>query len=404
MKTIMITEEDPLVLKFYSNTLTKNDYQTISALNADDTLKKLKIYRPDLLLISLSASGTKESSFLASIQKIAYHLPVILLTGKTSLDNQPQHLHGNSQIYRCLATPVNKQDLLNAVYQVLLETANLNMEQREFAGCYIESMIEIGGSGVVYKGKLGNNAIAIKILPPTMIQQDHQIVRFQREAKIMPQLRHPNIIEILKIGYEDSMPFIVMAYFSGETLHKILQKQQFFSLEETIHIVIQIAQGLKVPHSYGIIHRDIKPSNILYNKAKKSIKIIDFGIAKEINDDQTVTGKNQIVGTPDYMSPEQCQNQTLDEASDIYSLGITIYQMLTGELPFSKKNSVRTMMAHLHEPLSWPANPVQKIPLEIQKIVEKMLEKKRQNRYSAMDSLIEDLQSISDALFSKKIR
>ncbi len=391
MKTIMIVVEDSLSLNFYNDALMIEEYQTISALNAQDTLKKLRIYRPDLMIVNMAASGIQEEFFL-SLKRLSPNLPVILISGK-AVENQPE-MQGYSQIYRVLATPVRQEDLLNCVYQVLLETANLNMEQREFAGCYIESMIEIGGSGVVYKGKRGNLSVAIKILPPIALQEQHQIVRFQREAKIMPQLKHPNIIEILQVGYEESMPYIVMSYFQGETVQKILNRENYLSWEEAIEITIQIAQGMSVPHRLGIVHRDIKPSNILYNRTQKSIKIIDFGIAREINDDQTVTGRNQIVGTPDYMSPEQCQNQILDGTSDIYSLGITLYQMITGDLPFSKKNSVRTMMAHLHEPFAWPSCSVQKIPRSLQNVVEKMLEKKKQNRYSDMESLKNELQTL----------
>ncbi len=257
--------------------------------------------------------------------------------------------------------------------------------------------------GVVYKAvdeKL-DRIVAIKFLPPHLINNKEIKERFLREAKALSKLDHPNICVIHEIGEtEDDRVFIVMNYYEGETLDKKIKKKSL-KRDDTIEIIFQIARGLLEAHKNGIIHRDIKPSNIIITK-NNIVKILDFGLAKFIGESR-LTKNQEFIGTIFYMSPEQTRGEKIDFRTDIWSLGVLMYEMLTGELPFKGEYEQAVIYSILNEDPPEMKLYNDDIPEQLNNIVKKCLQKKPEERYETIDHLIKDLTNYTRSkTFSKK--
>jgi len=259
----------------------------------------------------------------------------------------------------------------------------------------ILNKIGSGGSADVYLAldlKL-DRKVAIKILSKIYSSERNFVTRFKKEAQILAHLNNPNIVLIYDWGQFEDSYFICMEYVEGQSLEEIIDRQGIISPELTAKYSIQICNALEVAHKNNLIHRDIKPQNIIITP-NGTVKLTDFGIAKSLIEDNTKT--LNILGTAYYISPEQAQGKTLSYATDIYSLGIVMYEMLTADLPFRGDNSIEISLKHINEkPLS-PSKLVGNIPLEIEKIIMHCLEKNPQDRYENISALKSDLQNFLD--------
>jgi len=244
-----------------------------------------------------------------------------------------------------------------------------------------------GGMGVVYKAedtKLKRN-VALKFLPQDMTRNYEAKERFIREAQTASALDHPNICTIHEIDEaEDGQLFIVMACYEGKTLREKI-KEQRLKIKEVIDIAIQITEGLSKAHKAEIVHRDIKPENILIDKDGR-VKILDFGLAK-LRGVSNLTQETSTLGTGKYMSPEQAKGEDVDNRTDIWSLGIILYEMLTGQPPFKGDYEQAVIYSILNE----DTEPLTNVPQEIIKTTNKCLAKQSEDRYQSMDGLTEDL-------------
>ncbi len=247
-----------------------------------------------------------------------------------------------------------------------------------------------GGMGIVYKAQdlRLDRLVALKFLPAHLGAEEEQKKRFFQEAKAASALDHPNICTIHEIDQTDGgQIFICMAYYEGEPLNKKIEKGSL-KLEEAVSIALQIAQGLAKAHRQGIVHRDIKSGNVVIT-ADGIAKIVDFGLAKLTG--KTTSAKTKAVGTPSYMSPEQLCGEAVDHRADIWSLGIVLYEMLTGQAPFKGDYEQAIMYAILNEPFL-PASSLRKeIPYRLDTIIAKCLEKHPAGRYQKAEELIDDL-------------
>lgn len=272
-------------------------------------------------------------------------------------------------------------------------------ERYEFIG-----VIGSGGMSVIYKArqKLLNKTFAIKMLHSHMIDAT-AISRFQQEAKAALSLKHPNVIAVHDFGVtEHGQPFMIMDYIEGFTLENLIQQRGTIELPEALFILEQVCDALEHAHSHGILHRDLKPSNImLIDKPDGwSIRLVDFGIAKIVEGGNSVanqlTKTGELVGSPLYMSPENCMGRKVDQRSDIYSLGCILYEMLTGRVPHCGETLIETMFKHLNEDPQGlhEACPELMFPQSVEEFVMKLLATKPENRYQNMTEVRQKLASM----------
>ena len=270
------------------------------------------------------------------------------------------------------------------------------MSTRLLAGRYelIEKIGE-GGMAIVYKARcrLLNRYVAIKILRPEFTKDEQFIENFKRESQAAAALTHPNIVSVYDVGKEGNIHFIVMELVEGKTLSQYIEEKGRLDYKEAISITRQVASALSLAHKNQIVHRDIKPHNILITNTGVA-KLADFGIAKAVSASTIIGGNHKVMGSVHYFSPEQARGAYVDERSDIYSLGIVLYEMLTGKVPFDGDNPITIALMHINEPMPSVTAQVPGIPPQLEKIIMKATEKYQSNRYRTADEMIEDLDNI----------
>lgn len=251
-----------------------------------------------------------------------------------------------------------------------------------------------GGMAVVYKSmdRFLNRYVAIKILRPEFTKDQQFVDSFRKESQAAAGLQHPNIISVYDVGREGNIHFIVMELVDGKPLSDIIKERAPMDYREAIKFTKQVASALSLAHRHNIIHRDIKPHNIMVTRDGVA-KLGDFGIAKAVSD-STLTETSTIMGSVHYFSPEQARGAYVDERSDIYSLGIVLYEMLTGDVPFDGDNPVQVALMHINDEIKSPTHLVPGIPPSLEKLVMKATDKFQSNRYRNADEMLEDLKNI----------
>lgn len=249
--------------------------------------------------------------------------------------------------------------------------------------------IGTGGMSDVYKAKDHKlkRFVAVKVLKQEFSENENFVSKFRIEAQAAAGLMHPNIVNVYDVGEENGIYYIVMELVDGITLKKYIEKKARLSYKEAVSIAIQVSLGIEAAHNNHIIHRDIKPQNIIISKEGK-VKVTDFGIAKAATSN-TIT--SNVMGSVHYTSPEQARGGYSDEKSDIYSLGITMFEMLTGRVPFNGETTVAIAIKHIQEELPTPREYVPEIPASVENIVIKCCQKSPDRRYQSMAELIDDL-------------
>lgn len=254
----------------------------------------------------------------------------------------------------------------------------------------ILDQVGTGGMSDVYKAKCHklNRYVAIKVLKPEFSEDKAFVTKFREEAQSAAGLTHPNIVNVYDVGDEDGIYYIVMELVEGITLKKYIEKRGRIPYKEAVSIAIQVAKGMEAAHSHHIVHRDIKPQNIIISKDGK-VKVTDFGIAKAAT---SSTINSSAMGSVHYISPEQARGGYSDERSDIYSFGITLFEMLTGKVPFDGDTTVSVALQHIQDEIPAPSTLVgDEIPVGVDKIVLKCTQKKTEMRYQSVSELITDL-------------
>ncbi len=264
-------------------------------------------------------------------------------------------------------------------------------------GTFLQDRYEIleqigsGGMSVVYKAKCHklNRLVAIKVLKEEFCNDSNFVSKFKMEAQSAAGLSHPNIVSVYDVIDEGKLHYIVMELIEGITLKSYIQKKGRLEVKESIGIAIQVAQGIAAAHEQHIIHRDIKPQNMIISKDGK-VKVTDFGIARAVS---AQTMNSAAMGSVHYISPEQARGGFSDERSDIYSLGVTMYEMVTGRVPFEGENTVAIALAHLEDAVVPPSVYNPDIPVSLERIILTCMEKKPERRYRCAQDVITDLRS-----------
>jgi eukaryotic-like serine/threonine-protein kinase len=274
----------------------------------------------------------------------------------------------------------------------------------------IEKVLGEGGMGIVYKAvhtSLGK-PLAIKVLRPEVSKNEEIVMRFKQEAQSASQIGNPHIIDISDFGtLADGSTYFAMEFLGGRSLTAALTETRF-TTERTIHVIKQLANALGAAHEIGIVHRDMKPDNVqLLDRGshKDFVKVLDFGIAKVGGSTSKLTQAGQVFGTPHYMSPEQCAGTNVDHRTDIYAVGVILYELATGSVPFDADNLMGILTKHLYETPIAPhelAPPVD-VPPALEAVILKCLQKKPEHRYQSMAELASDLSAIEQGLTPRAV-
>lgn len=255
----------------------------------------------------------------------------------------------------------------------------------------IQEVIGVGGMAVVYRAydNVEDRTVAIKILKEEFSTNEEFLRRFKNESKVIAMLSHQNIVKVYDVSFGDLLQYIVMEYIDGITLKQYIEKEGSLPWKDAVHLIIQVLRGLQHAHDRGIVHRDVKPQNIMVLR-DGTIKVTDFGIARFARSEQkTITDK--AIGSVHYISPEQARGETTDEKSDVYSVGVILYEMLTGQLPFQAESAVSVAVMQLQREPSLPSEINGSIPLGLEQITMHAMQKDAGRRYKSAAEMLCDL-------------
>ena len=304
----------------------------------------------------------------------------------------------DSQFCKKCATPLPGID--EVIHTKTLETPTEELTRGSTFADRYEIIEELGkgGMGRVYRVEdtKVKEEIALKLIKPEIASNKKIIERFKNELKITRKIRHKNVCGMFDLGEEKNLHYITMEYISGQDLKGLIRQTGQLTIGKTISIAKQICEGLAEVHSLGVVHRDLKPNNIMIDRGGNA-KIMDFGIARAVKS-KSITGSGITIGTPEYMSPEQVEGKDVDQRSDIYSLGIILYKMLTDRVPFEGDSAITVGVKQKTETPKDPKDFYERIPDDFNQLILKCLEKERENRYQSAGEVRSELENIEKGI------
>jgi eukaryotic-like serine/threonine-protein kinase len=262
------------------------------------------------------------------------------------------------------------------------------------AGRYeLVELIGRGGMSTVWKAddRLLDRTVAIKVLHEQLTRDEEYVERFRREARSVAQLSHPNIVTVIDRGEDEGRQYIVFEYVEGENLKQVIERGGPLPIRDALLLALQMARALSFAHTRGLIHRDVKPQNVLLNEDGQA-KMTDFGIARSV-DVEGVTITGTVLGTSEYIAPEQARGQRVDALTDVYSLGVVLYELLTGSVPFHGENFVAIALRHVNEPAPSVLDRRPDCPPRVGMAVERAMSKRPEDRFASMDELVAELEA-----------
>jgi eukaryotic-like serine/threonine-protein kinase len=263
----------------------------------------------------------------------------------------------------------------------------------------LEELVGSGGMSSVYRAhdKVLDRRVALKVLHQQLTSEDEYVERFRREARMVAGLLHQNIVTVIDRGEDRGCPFIVFEFVDGENLKQLVNREGRLPVDRAVELAVQVARGLSFAHSNGYVHRDVKPQNVLLNGDGEA-KVTDFGIARSLDVKHGVTQTGTVLGTSDYIAPEQAQGQRVDEHTDVYSLGIVLFELLTGDVPFSGDNFVAVAMKHINETPPPVSVLRPEVPPRLDAAVARALAKRPEDRFATMGDFGRELEACLEEL------
>jgi serine/threonine-protein kinase len=258
----------------------------------------------------------------------------------------------------------------------------------------LEELVGAGGMSSVFRAhdRLLDRKVALKILHEQYSGDGEYVERFRREARSVAALSHPNIVTVIDRGEHEGRQFIVFEYVDGENLKRVIERRGPAPVATVLELGMQIARGLSFAHQQGLVHRDVKPQNVLLNGDGQA-KVTDFGIARSLDVQHGMTQTGTVLGTSDYIAPEQAQGQRVDEHTDVYSLGVVLYELLTAEVPFPGENFVAVAMRHINEPPPPIRDKRPDVPPRVEAAVQRAMAKDPEDRFASMEDFRRELEA-----------
>jgi serine/threonine-protein kinase len=258
----------------------------------------------------------------------------------------------------------------------------------------LEELVGTGGMSSVFRAhdRLLDRKVALKILHQQYSDDDQYVERFRREARAVAALSHPNIVTVIDRGDHEGRQFIVFEYVEGDNLKRMIERRGPAPVANALELAMQIARGLSFAHQQGLVHRDVKPQNVLMNGDGRA-KVTDFGIARSLDVQHGMTQTGTVLGTSDYIAPEQAQGQRVDEHTDVYSLGVVLYELLTTEVPFPGENFVAVAMRHINEPPPPVREKRPDVPPRVDAAIQKAMAKRPEDRFATMADFCHELEA-----------
>jgi len=258
----------------------------------------------------------------------------------------------------------------------------------------VEELVGAGGMSSVYRAhdRLLDRKVALKVMHQHYGADPEYVERFRREARSVAALSHPNVVTVIDRGEHAGRQFIVFEYVDGENLKQLIQRRGPAPVATALELAIQIAQALSFAHQHGLVHRDVKPQNVLLNGDGRA-KVTDFGIARSLDVQHSVTHTGTVLGTSDYIAPEQAQGSAVDEHTDVYSLGVVLYELLTGHVPFAGENFVAVAMRHINDEAAPLSDARPDVPPRVEAAVRRAMAKDPADRFPSMAAFCDELQA-----------
>jgi len=258
----------------------------------------------------------------------------------------------------------------------------------------LEELVGTGGMSSVFRAhdRLLDRKVALKVLHEQYTEDDEYVARFKHEARSVATLSHPNIVTVIDRGEHENRQFIVFEYVEGDNLKQLIQRRGPAPVSTALELAMQIARGLSFAHQQGLVHRDVKPQNVLLNGDGQA-KVTDFGIARSLDVKHGMTQTGTVLGTSDYIAPEQAQGHRVDEHTDVYSLGVVLYELLTNEVPFPGENFVAVAMRHINEPPPSIRDKRADVPPRVEAAVQRAMAKDPHDRFQTMADFCRELEA-----------
>jgi len=298
------------------------------------------------------------------------------------------------------ATPLPSSEDISSLPTKTIETSATELTRGTTFASRYEIIEELGkgGMGEVYRveDKKIKEEVALKLIKPEIASDKRTIERFSNELKMARKIAHRNVCRMYDLGEEQGIHYITMEYVSGEDLRSFIRRSRHLTIGTAVTIAKQAGEGLAEAHRLGVIHRDLKPSNIMIDRDGNA-RIMDFGIARSLKS-RGITGAGVMVGTPEYMSPEQVEGLEVDQRSDLYSLGVILYEMVTGKIPFTGKTPLSIAMKHKSEKPQDPSEVNPQVPEGLSRVILKCLEKEKEKRYKTAEELLSELNKIEEGI------
>lgn len=416
MSRILIVDDDSDLAGVVGDALEALEFVVAHAANGVQARTHLRSREYDLVVMDWDLPDASGVELCQEVRSRGDDTPIIMLTGKQELEDKVTGLDAGADDY--LTKPFAIKELISRIKSLLRRSragaasGAGGMElvpDAVIAGKYrLGEIIGAGGFGQVWRAMHLDTGrkVVVKLLHAALSADTESLKRFEQECQVMSAISHPNVVSVIDVGTLPSQqPYMVLEYVEGESLRQRISRCEQLEPEETLEILIQVCRGVQEAHNAGVIHRDLKPANVLLKERTDHpdwVKITDFGVARLAHSQERITQDSSIIGTAEYVAPEQAQAMPLDHRVDLYALGVMFFEMLVGEVPFCAETPIGTLMQHVYAPIPRLCDHRRELSpgSSLDQILAKAMAKEPDKRYQSADEMRIALESALKGLKS----